>query len=153
MGSDVHQTDQFKLIQTVMKKLTAQNQTIAFATDFLTNFATDSIDCESSFAGFLVAPTDDAKNAMFDIPYQILNANGSQSEETTIWMARQAKAVLRTDYAIAVTRNSVQHTIWIAIVDQAGHERSCSIPFYRTQNVEDKVFNKAFELVQQSFEK
>ena len=90
---------------------------------------------------------------MFDIPYQILNANGSQSEETTIWMARQAKAVLRTDYAIAVTRNSVQHTIWIAIVDQAGHERSCSISFYRTQNVEDKVFNKAFELVQQSFEK
>ena len=153
MGSDVHQTNQSKLIQTVMEKLTAQNQTIVFATDFLTNFATDSIDCESSFAGFLVAPTDDAKNALFDIPYQILNANGSQSEETTIWMARQAKAVLRTDYAIAVTRNSVQHTIWIAIVDQAGHERSCSIPFYRTQNVEDKVFNKAFELVQQSFEK
>lgn len=153
MGSDVHQTDQSKLIQTVMEKLTAQNQTIAFATDFLTNFATDLIDREASFAGLFVAPTDDAKNAMFDIPYQILNANGSQSEETTIWMARQAKAVLCTDYAIAVTRNSVQHTIWIAIVDQAGHERSCSIPFYRTQNVEDKVFNKAFELVQQSFEK
>ena len=153
MGSDVHQTNQSKLIQTVMEKLTAQNQTIVFATDFLTNFATDSIDCESSFAGFLVAPTDDAKNALFDIPYQILNANGSQSEETTIWMARQAKAVLRTDYAIAVTRNSVQHTIWIAVVDQADREQSCSVPFYRTQNAEDKVFNKGFELIRQSFEK
>ena len=36
MGSDVHQTNQSKLIQTVMEKLTAQNQTIVFATDFLT---------------------------------------------------------------------------------------------------------------------
>lgn len=153
MGSDVHQTDQFKLIQTVMKKLTAQNQTIAFATDFLTNFATDSIDCESSFAGFLVAPTDDAKNALFDIPYQILNANGSQSEETTIWMARQTKAFLRTTYAVAVTRNLEQHTFWIAVVDQADREQSCSVPFYRTQNAEDKVFNKGFEFIRQSFEK
>lgn len=153
MGSDVHQTDQFKLIQTVMKKLTAQNQTIAFATDFLTNFATDSIDCESSFAGFLVAPTDDAKNALFDIPYQILNANGSQSEETTIWMAQQTKAFLRTTYAVAITRNLKQHTFWIAVVDQADREQSCSVPFYRTQNAEDKVFNKGFELIRQSFEK
>ena len=153
MGSDVHQTDQFKLIQTVMKKLTAQNQTIAFATDFLTNFATDSIDCESSFAGFLVAPTDDAKNALFDIPYQILNANGSQSEKTTIWMARQTKAFLRTTYAVAVTRNLEQHTFWIAVVDQADREQSCSVPFYRTQNAEDQVFNKAFELIRQNFEK
>lgn len=153
MGSDVHQTDQFKLIQTVMKKLTAQNQTIAFATDFLTNFATDSIDCESSFAGFLVAPTDDAKNALFDIPYQILNANGSQSEETTIWMAWQTKAFLRTTYAVAITRNLEQHTFWIAVVDQADREQSCSVPFYRTQNAEDKVFNKGFELIRQSFEK
>lgn len=153
MGSDVHQTDQFKLIQTVMKKLTAQNQTIAFATDFLTNFATDSIDCESSFAGFLVAPTDDAKNALFDIPYQILNANGSQSEETTIWMARQTKTFLRTTYAVAITRNLEQHTFWIAVIDQADREQSCSVPFYRTQNAEDKVFNKGFELIRQSFEK
>ena len=50
MGSDVHQTNQSKLIQTVMEKLTAQNQTIVFATDFLTNFATDLIDRQASFA-------------------------------------------------------------------------------------------------------
>lgn len=153
MGADVHQTNQEKLVQNVMEKLTAQNQTIALATDFLTNFTTNLIDYEASFAGGFVAPTNDAKNAMFDIPYQILNASGSQSEETTIWMARQTKAVLRTDYAVAVTRNLLQHIFWVAIIDQEDHERSHSIPFYRAPNAEDKIFNKAFELIQQSFKK
>ena len=97
--------------------------------------------------------TDDAKNAMFDIPYQILNANGPHSEETAIWMARQEKAALRTDYAIAVTRDSEKHTFWIAMVDNENQVNSCPLSFYRTKNAENKAFQKALNLIQQAIEK
>lgn len=153
MEADMLIKEQNELAQGIMKKLEDQHQTVAFATDFLTSFAITAIDQSTSFAGLVVALTDDAKNAMFDIPYQILNANGPHSEETAIWMARQEKAALRTDYAIAVTRDAEKHTFWIAMIDNEDQVSSCPLPFYRAKNAENKAFQKALNLMQQAVEK
>ena len=91
-------TSSFNLsIQKVVDQLAQHSQTVALAFDFIpTGDFLQELNQVSVFAGAVVAPTDDAKNTMLGIPYQILNANGAKSEIAASWMAKQLRNQLKT---------------------------------------------------------
>lgn len=129
MSSETYQREQTDRVCRLMKCLTKRNQTIVVVTDYLIDFDLSLINQEMSFAGLFVTPTYDSKNAILNIPYQILNANGSQSKETTLWMSHQICKILKTDYAVAISHNQLDGLWWIAVVDSSGKEKVKSVDF------------------------
>ena len=85
--------------------------------------------------------TDDAKNALLEIPYQILNASGTKSEEVASWMAQGLKRQLKTDIGIGIVKNDSAQTYWIAIADDAQEElQTFPFPIKENRSVIEKVF-------------
>lgn len=120
MGSEMYPKEQIKRIHRLMENLANRNRTISLAADYLLNFKIDLIGQETSFAGIVITPTDDSKNAILNIPYQVLNANGSHSKETARWMSKQVRKILKTNYAVAMSCNSIDQYLWVAIANSTG---------------------------------
>lgn len=119
MSSEMYPKEQIERIHRLMEDMAKHNQTIGLASDYLMDFKLNFIGQEKSFAGMVITPSDDSKNAILNIPYQILNANGSQSKEAVRWMAQQVLKILKTDYAVAISHNPANQLWWIAVVNSS----------------------------------
>lgn len=141
-------TSSFNLsIQKVVDQLAQHSQTVALAFDFIpTGDFLQELNQVSVFAGAVVAPTDDAKNAMLGIPYQILNVNGAKSEIAASWMAKQLRNQLKTSYGIGIVENQNKRMYWLALSD-ADEVNTVPLPFRRREIDDRKAIQKAFELL------
>lgn len=76
------------------------------------------------FPGGFVTYANEAKQQLLAIPSEVIATHGVVSEQTAIWMAKQAKQQLNTDIAVSFTGvagpDELEHqpagTVWIGIV-------------------------------------
>lgn len=142
---DVVKTDSLMTsIRKTMEYLSSQKKVLALAVDFLPTESLTQLNQFNNFAGMIVAPTDDAKNALLEIPYQVLNASGTKSEEVSLWMAQAVKKQLKTNIGIGIIKNNDDQTYWITI-DNDEQEEPQVFPF----PIKDKclVIEKVFHLI------
>ncbi|MFK5675993.1 CinA family protein [Ligilactobacillus sp. LYQ60] len=80
------------------------------------------------FPGGFVTYSNEAKSALLGIPAPVINQFGVVSEEVAVWMARQARKIMRTDIAVSFTgvagpaelEGNPAGTAWIGIVSEQG---------------------------------
>ena len=130
-----------------MDELMQQQNSLAIAMDFSMCSALQILDHYSNFAGAIIAPSDDAKNALLDIPYQILNASGTKSQVSVSWMARQIQKKLRTDYGIGIVKNQDENIFWIALANTHGDVENIPVPFKAENPNTANAIIKAFQLL------
>ncbi|WP_290032854.1 CinA family protein [Ligilactobacillus cholophilus] len=134
-------------INNVMDKLNNQNVSLALATDFIPGDVLNRLNKESYFAGMIVAPNADSKNAILGIPYQLINSTGKASSEIASWMATQVRKILRTDLGIGIVKNPKDRTFWIALVSSNDEEpQTIPVPLKNKRQIED-VIQKAFQMI------
>lgn len=116
------------LPNSIMQTLQKLQKTLAIASNFVGVPMGNSMMEYSSFKGLIVAPTDDIKEHVLGIPYQILSAHGNKSKSTAQWMAHQVKQIFNSDIGLSIIKNNCDHMFWISIFIDDDHLQTLKLP-------------------------
>lgn len=127
----VFEKDNQSVEKSVAAYLSEKKQTLAFAESctggYLSHLMTALPGSSEYFKGSVVAYANEIKSRILQVPNQVLVTDGAVSESTVEYMAKNARKLFQTDYAIAVsgiagpgggTPEKPLGTVWIAIAQK-----------------------------------
>lgn len=152
--------DENSLPKVVIEKLKEQNLTITGA-ESLTGgqfqaAITNIPGASKVFPGGFVTYANEAKVSLLDIPQTIIDTKGVVSEATAIWMAKQAKAKLKTDIGVSFTgvagpeslEGQPAGTVWIGIAFKDRPVVAYEYRFSRSRKfVQERAVLTAFSII------
>ncbi len=131
LGKAIYTETEEPIESAVSKLLTKRRKTISVAESctggLLAKRLTDHPGASQYFRGGILAYADSVKRGVLNVPAQILKMHGAVSKQTAILMAKNVRALLKTDYSIAVTgiagpsggsKQKPVGTVWIAVASE-----------------------------------
>lgn len=130
--SDVMVIDEDLPMQAVIGKLLQEKkQTVATAESctggYIAHLITSVAGSSAYYEGSIVSYSYNIKERVLQVPDEVLNTYGAVSEETVCLMVKNARELMQTDYAVAVsgimgpdggTPEKPVGTVWMAVADK-----------------------------------